>query len=253
MKHVYHPAWAALALLLTVAPAFALAPVPILIGPSRDGSLQDLQKKVDHLLGPGRVDVHTDFIGAQPGDPDPWCWVNSGSHLVSVKLIDRKSPHATVGWYADLGGAPAMDAAHAGVVLEDWRLRGSRATLRLPATVTRFGFYIDHQGGDEPADQGVTARYFTNRKLNDVGPQGRGAVHEPRDGDVQALIFDVSRWLGPNTWLVACEYSDSGCEVGVSPDCSDNDFSDILFTVTAEGGPTPAASSTFGRVKALFR
>jgi hypothetical protein len=39
----------------------------------------------------------------------------------------------------------------------------------------------------------------------------------------------------------------------VSPDCSDNDFSDILFTVTAEGGPTPAASSTFGRVKALFR
>jgi hypothetical protein len=119
--------------------------------------------------------------------------------------------------------------------------------------VTRFGFYIDHQGGDEPADQGVSARYFTNRMLNDIGPQGRGAMHEPHDGDVQALIFDVSRWLGPNTWLVACEYSDSGCLVGLGPNCSDNDFSDILFTVTADAGPTAGASSTFARVKALFR
>jgi len=253
MRHVTNSAWAALALLLAAAPAFASAPVPIVIGPSRDGSLQDLQKKVDHLLGPGRLNVHTDFIGAHAGDPDPWFWVNGGSHLVSVKLIDRKSPHATVGWYTDLGGASETDAAHAGVVLEDWRLRGSRTTLHLPAAVTRFGFYIDHQGGDDPTDQGLSTRYFTNRMLNDVGPQGRGAVHEPRDGDVQALIFDVSRWMGPGTWLVACEYSDSGCEVGVSPDCRDNDFSDILFTVTAEGGVTAATCSTFARVKALFR
>jgi hypothetical protein len=245
--------WAALALLLAAAPAFAAAPVCIVMGPSRDGSLQELQNKVDHLVGPGRVNVRTDFIGAHAGDPDPWFWFNnSGAHVVSVRLIDRKSPHATVGWYTETGGMPAIDGTHGGVALEDWRLRGSQVNLRLPPTVTRFGFYIDHQGGDDPADQGVTARYFTNRRLNDIGPQGRGAVHEPRDGDMQALIFNVSRWMGGTTWLVACEYSDSGCPVGTGPDCSDNDFSDILFTVTADG-TTPALSSTFARVKALFR
>ncbi len=253
MRHFYYSAWVAIALLLTAAPTFATSPVSVVIGPSRDGSLEDLQKKVDHLLGPGRVDVYTDYVGAHAGDPDPWCWSNGGAHVVSVRLVDRKSPHATVGWYAETGGAPTMDGTHAGVVFETWRLRGSLTTLRLPASATHFGFYIDHQGGDDPSDQGVTCRYFTNRKLNDIGPEGRGAVHEPRDGDVQALIYDVSRWMGPTTWLVACEYSDSGCPVGFGPDCSDNDFSDVLFTVTADGAVTPAVSSTFARVKALFR
>lgn len=252
MRHVNVCAWAALALLLAAAPAFATAPVCVVIGPSRDGSLQDLQKKVDHLLGPGRVDVRNDFIGAHSCDPDPWSWVNGGAHVVTIRLIDRKSPHALVGWYAETGGAPAMDGTRSGVVLEDWRLRGSQTTLRLPPSVTRFGFYIEHQGGDDGTDGGVTSHYYTNRRLNDIGPHGRGAVHEPRDGDIQALVFNVSRWMGPTTWLVACEYSDSGFPVGQGPNCSDNDFSDILFTVTAEGA-TPALSSTFARVKALFR
>jgi hypothetical protein len=252
MRHAIVRAWAALALLLAAAPAFATAPVPIVMGPSRDGSLQELQKKVDHLVGPGRVDVHTDYVGAHAGDPDPWCWVNNGAHGIATKLIDRKSPHAVVGWYAETGGMPVIDGTNDGVVLEDWRLRGSQTALRLPASVTRFGFYVEHAGGDDGEDEGVSCRYFTNRKLNDCGPHGRGAVHEPRDGDMQALVYNVSRWLGPDTWLVACEYSDSGCHVGPGHDDSDNDYSDILFTVSAQGA-TPTASTTFARVKALFR
>ena len=66
-------------------------------------------------------------------------------------------------------------------------------------------------------------------------------------------MFDVSRWLGPDTWLVACEYSDSGAPVGTGTGESDNDYCDILFTVTAVGGTTPTRTSSFGAVKALWR
>jgi hypothetical protein len=223
------------------------------MGPSRDGSLYNLQKKVDLLVGPGHIDVHRDFIGAKAGEADPWFWVNPGGRGVSVQLLERKSPHGEIGWYQETGTAPLIDGVHNGVALENWRLRGSRAMVHMPASVTRFGFYVEHQGGDDTTDEGVSYLYYTNRKLNDIGPHGRGAVHAPWDGDAQALIFDVSPWLGTNTWLVACEYSDSGCPVGTGTGESDNDYCDILFTVTAAGGTTPTRASSFGAVKALWR
>src|SRR5262249_11516788 len=142
---------------------------------------------------------------------------------------------------------------HSGIACEDWRLRGSRVNVRIPPSVTRFGFYVRHQGGDDTTDEGVSYLYYTNRMLNDAGPNGRGAIHTPWDGDEQALIFDVSRWMGPNTWLVACEYSDSGYPVGIGSGQSDNDYCDILFTVTAVGGTTPTRATSFARVKALWR
>src|SRR5262249_24739694 len=131
------------------APAFAVAPLSVTIGPSRDGTLHDLQRKVDRLVGPGRVNVRTDFIGAHVGDPDPWAWTPNRARQVYVTLVDRKSPHGLVGWYAETGGIPALDGSADGVVFESTRLRGSSTLLRLPATVAKFGFYIEHQGGDE--------------------------------------------------------------------------------------------------------
>lgn len=253
MRHLLIRAWAALALLVAAAPAFAVSPISIVVGPSRDGSLQDLQKKVDHLLGFGALNVRTDFIGAHPGDPDPFFWFNPGGRGVAVTLIDRKSPHGVLGWYQETGTTPVIDGLGDGVVFDDQRMRGTRALVRLPASVARFGFYVSRRGGDRDEEDGGSYLYFTNRLFNDRGLHGRGAEHAPWDGDVQMLIYDVSRFLGPNTWLVACEYSDSGAPIGMGRGESDNDYSDILYTVTALGATTPAGTTSFSRVKALWR
>lgn len=251
MRHVLLRAWAALALLLAAAPAFAIAPVPVVIGSSRDGALHDLQRKVDKLVGRGRIDVRTDFIGAHPGDPDPFAWDNTGSRVLAVQLVDRKSSHGTIGWYDESAGRAVIDGIGDGIVLDNWRQRGARGIVRVPSYVTRFGFYIDYDGDDSGGDSGHY-RYFSNRRFNDVGPRGRGAEHAPYDGDVQMLVYDVSPWLGSGTWLVACEYSDSGCPVGFDNGESDNDFADIVFTVSSLL-TTPAQSTTFAQIKALYR
>ena len=249
-----HPrAWAAIALLVAALPAFALSPVPVTIGPSRDGTLHDLQKVVDRTLGPGRIDVHTDYLGADAGDPDPWTWTSVAGRAVVLTLVDKKLSSGTLGWYREGAGAPRLDGADSGVLFERGRLRGTSEWLRLPRTVTRFGFYIVREPGDrfiDGDDGGAT--YYSNRMLNDVGPHGARATHAPWDGDVQMLVYDISRWTHSDTWLVACEYSDSGDPLGMGEGESDNDYTDIVFTVSGVG-VTPTRSSTFGNLKALFR
>jgi hypothetical protein len=76
MRYSIPLAGVALALLALAAPLFAASPVPVRVGRSRDGALQDLQHKVDLMVGPGRVNVQTDFLGARAGDADPWFWIN---------------------------------------------------------------------------------------------------------------------------------------------------------------------------------
>lgn len=253
MRHALIRTWAALALLIAATPALATSPVPVIMGPSRDGAMHDLQRVVDRLVGPGRVDVTHDYVGAKPGDPDPFTWKNLGRPL-EVTLVDRKSSHGILGWYREEGTVPVIDGVDDGVVFENWRRRGARTLVRIPAAVAQFGFYVVREGGrgDEHADDG-TYYYFTNRTLNDLGPHGHGALHEPWDGDAQMLVYDVSRWLGTDTWLVSCEYSDSGCPVGHDLDDSDNDFSDILFLVSGVSATTPTRGITFGHLKALYR
>jgi hypothetical protein len=240
-------AWAACALLLAARPADAVAPVPLEIGPSRDGGLHDLQRKVDLFLGPGRLNVRTDFLGARAGDADPWSWLNPGQ-AIELGLVDRKSPNHLVGWYRESDTPPPIDGVAGDVVLDRWRKRGMRAAFRLPASVTRFGFFVTDAGPMSPG----AFRHFSNRLLNAPGPAGRGAAHAPYDGDVQFLVYDVSRWLGPRTWLVAAEISDSGRRMGHGDGESDNDYSDVLFTVSGVG-VTPTLWSSFGRVKRHFR
>ena len=256
MRHPHLRAWAALALLMAAASALATAPVGVVMGPSRDGSLHDLQRKVDRFIGPGRVDVRTDFIGARPGDPDPFVWLNPGTaRTIQITLVDRKNPHGVLGWYEETGAVPAIDGVGDGVVFENVRLRGSKTTLRLPAAVARFGFYVQLQAGEDDEEDGPASIYFSNRLLNDVGPYGHGAHHEPYDGDIQMLVYDVSRWLGSNSWLVACEFSDSGSPVGLGRGESDNDFSDIVYLVAGPGAgsTTPTRKISFGHIKSLFR
>jgi hypothetical protein len=247
-------AWAALALLLvTSLPAVAASPVPVTIGRSRDGVLHDLQRVVDTHFGPGRLDVRSAYLGARAGDPDPWMWTRVPGRAVIITLLEKKSPHGDMGWYAETGIVPALDGVHNGLVLQRSQLHASPTALRLPASVQRFGFYVAREAGGTALDGDAEAyTYFSNRMLNNAGLQATAPNHAPWDGDVQMLVFDLGRLVGPDTWLVACEYSDTGHTIGTGDGQSDNDYSDILFTVTGVG-VTPTQATTFARLKALYR
>ena len=254
MRHRLIRAWVALALLMAAAPAFATAPVTTVMGPSREVSLRHLQKRIDHLVGPGHVDAATDFIGAHPGDPDPWVWINNGVHAIAVTLIDRESLHGAVGWYEETGRMPVLDGVGDGVVLEGLRVRGARTLVAMPASVKRFGFYVARKGQGEGKNTGQTAIFFTNHVLNGLVSQGRDT--DPSGTNFRLLVFDVSRWLGADTWLVASHFSDRGNHGGLGDRDDDGDGDDddldILFTVTGLG-VTPTHSVSFARVKALYR
>jgi hypothetical protein len=118
--------------------------------------------------------------------------------------------------------------------------------------VKKFGFYLSCNAPGK--GHGVVGDFMacTNRLWNSPGPLGQGAQHAPYDGDIQMLVYDISRWVGPQTWLIACETSDSGANVGHGPDDADNDFSDFLFTVSGVG-TTPTVNTTFARLKSRFR
>lgn len=248
MRPVPTRVWAALAMLSIAGVSLAASPLTLIVGSSRDGTFNDLQKKLDRHLGAGRINARADFIGARSGDPDPWYWINPNRSMV-VTLIDRESPLARIGWYAEDHGAPRLE----GTIIEKASTRGDARALRLPSSVSRFGFYLccstPGKGGSSPAREFTS---YTNRLFNSPGPDGIGAQHAPYDGDVQMLVYDISRWVGPQTWLIACETSDSGSNIGHGPDDSDNDYSDFIFTVSGVS-TTPTAQTTFGRLKSRFR
>jgi hypothetical protein len=253
MRPVLSRAWAAIALLVIALPALASSPVAVTIGPSRNGVLHDLQRVIDKRFGPGRIDVRTGYLGAHPGDPDPWMWTRVPGKAVMMTLLEKKFPSGTIGWYAEHGAAPQLDGPNAGMVLERARLNAMPTMLKLPTGVQRFGFYVAREPGGVAIDGDQESyTYFTNRMLNDVGPHGAGAIHAPYDGDPQMLVFDISRITQADTWLVACEYSDTGRPMGVGDGQSDDDYSDIIFTVSGVG-VTPTDKTTFGRLKALYR
>jgi hypothetical protein len=197
--------------------------------------------------------VRTGYIGARAGDPDPWIWSTVPGKGVVLTLLAKKHPRGSVGWYHEQGGVPAIDGAGDGLVLERSRLRAAPTTLKLPASVKQFGLYVEREPGSTDIDgDGGAAMFFSNRMLNDAGPHGAGALRAPTGGDMQMLVYDISRFSGPDTWLVACEYSDAGAVIGTEDGQSDNDYSDIVFTISGVG-VTATRSTTFGRLKALFR
>lgn len=277
-------------------PTLALAaPLQVTFG-KRIDRLQDF---VDRRYGRNRIDVKKDFLGARTGEIDPWFWVGDRIGVVRVRMLKRDAAGCAVGWYVEDGAAPGQPGDGGALSFSSGRTRQD-AIVTLPGMRTRFGFYLEaseateesgddddlgngHFASGDPGNEyatggngnggapgGAGRKFFTNRKLNDCGPGGQGAVHVPFDGDVQALIFDVSRWAGTDTWLVCFEDRDSGAMpdrdvIGVDSDeddrdhderrrsrVSDNDYDDVIFEVVAEGA-TPTRPMTFGALKVLYR
>ncbi|HTR96421.1 MAG TPA: DUF4114 domain-containing protein [Candidatus Acidoferrales bacterium] len=242
------------AAIATPPPAAAVAPVPVIFGNSWDGPAHDLQVIVDNYIGvPGAINTRTDYEGARPGDIDPWFWVGPGFPALMVTEVAGNADINVLGWYKENGLPPVIDGVDDGVVFTGPQGGGSGTVVSFPSGTTKFGFYLDTQqyftGPDGQAHRQI---FFTNRFDNDKGLHGAGATHVPYDGDVQALVYDVSRWKGPNTWLVCFEDLDAGGPV--TPCCSgtDDDYNDMVFEVQALGA-TPTRTLSFGALKSRYR
>jgi hypothetical protein len=244
--------WVALSILMAVAcPALAIAGARAVIGDSWSVPHNKLQSIIDATYGPGHVDVQNDYLGARPGDPDQIVWMISMAPIMQVREISGADLRANVGWYLEApdGQRPVIDGREDAPIFR--HSVDSHATIVLQFGQRRrsVGFYLqtpDAGGGEGPRT------LFTNRTFNDVGPGGAGALHEPTGGgDIQALVFDVSPWTRPLTWLVCFESRDSGAQPGPCCDATDNDYADYVFEVRAEA-TTPALAPSFGSLKALY-
>jgi hypothetical protein len=162
-----------------------------------------------------------------------------------------------LGWYIENGTKPLIDGYGDGVVFNGPDGSGSTAYITFDHALTKFGFYLEPHGSYS-APRAPTQLFFTNRLYNDRGPMGSGAIHAPFDGDVQAIVFDVTRFVrdqygdGQQTWLVCYEDLDTGYNPTPCCNGSDNDFNDMIFEVTAFGA-TPAGHLTFGQLKVRYR
>jgi len=238
-----------LALVAVARPARA-GVVPVVFGQSWDGPSKTLQKIVDARYGVGAINVTTDYMGAHAGDPDPWFWFGNQLSALIVKEVAGNADYNVVGWYEENGSMPVIDGIDDGVIFDGSAGAGATAYVTFDHPMTRFGFYLDPNGPYDVPWAPQPEKFYTNRFYNDRGPNGT-AVHAPFDGDVQALIYDVSRFTQPNTWLVCFEDLDSGSNP--APCCypTDNDYNDFVFEVTAFGA-TPTVPMTFGALKAKY-
>ena len=246
---------AALALLAAVwlaSPAHAVVPVVFGSG-SWDGPSLGLQNIVDNVYGAGAINIETDYIGHHPGDIDPWFWVDNTFTAFLVREVAGNASRNVLGWYEETGTKPVIDGVKDGVLFDGPSSSGTTAVFSFSHPMTHFGFYLDPNGpyGAPYAPQPEV--FFTNRLFNDRGPDGSGAVHPPTDGDVQALVYDISGVVGvANTWLVCFEDIDSGPNPSKCCSTTDNDYNDLVFEVHAFGA-TPALPMSFGELKRLYR
>ena len=248
-----HSAWLltgfALAALVVASPAQAV--VVFEFGPSWDGPDHTLQKIVDARYGPGAINVTTDYIGAHPGDLDPWFWVDNQFSALLVQEVAGNATRNVIGWYKETGTRPVIDGVDDGVVFDGPAGAGATALIVFGTPMTKFGFYMNPNGPLDATNAPEPELFFTNRFYDDIGPNGT-ALHAPTNGDVQALVYDVSQWTQPNTWLVCFEDLDSGAVPGPPGSAqTDNDLNDFVFEVTAFGA-TPVQPLTFGALKARY-
>jgi hypothetical protein len=240
--------------MLAMLPASVFAAsAPATFGASWDASSGNLQTIVDNYLGAaGQLNVQTDYVGAHATDLDPWYWIGNNVPALLVREVAGNANINALGWYIENGSRPLLDGVGDGAVFTGPQSSGATALVIFPSDMTRFGFFLDtHTTVATPL--GTRDRiFFTNRHFNDPGLNGAGAIRAPWDGDIQAIVFDVSRWKGPNTWLVCFEDLDAGGPI--TPCCTgtDDDYNDFVFQVTALGA-TPTASLSFGALKARYR
>ena len=237
-----------LVFLATTASAHASARA--VIGSSWSSPSGKLQSLIDATYGPGHINVQTDYFGAHDGDPEVIVWNSVKWTVLTVREISGTAHRPDFGWYLETGDGtpPAIDGRDDGPLLKaGGPPNGSLPFRRGPRQI---GFYL--RSAD--AGSGLGPRtFYSNRLLNDPGPGGIGPLHAPfTGGDIQALVFDVSAWSRPNTWLVCFEDHDSGAIPGPCCDGTDNDYADYVFEVRAES-TTDALAPTFGFLKALYR
>ena len=240
---------------LGTSPALAAPAIPVVFGTTWDGPANSLQNIVDAYTGvPGALNVQTDFVGGHSGDQDPWFWVGRSFPALMITEVAGHANTNELGWYKETFAMPVLDGVDDGVVFTGLQGGGASALITFPSGTQKFGFYLNtHQTITTPAGA-KNQVFYTDRFLNDIGPNGYAATHAPYDGDVQALVFDVSQWKGPNTWLVCFEDVDSGNPVSPvwGPNATDNDYNDLVFEVTAFGA-TPVRALSFGALKARYR
>ena len=231
----------------------ASATVPVVFGSTWDGRGTSLQNIMDAAYGAGAVNCATDYLGAHAGDPDPFYWNGTGFSTLLVREIAGNRDTNALGWYLETGAQPTIVGIDDGIVFAGPMADGATAIINLSSTNVPFGFFMNPNGNGGATNAPEPEKFFTNRHWNDIGPNGVGpAPHAPFDGDVQAIVFDVSRFRGPNTWCVCFEDLDSGANPGPCCQTTDNDFNDMVFEVTVLG-PLPVKAMTFSQIKALYR
>jgi hypothetical protein len=230
----------------------AAAQVVVVFGETWDGPNEELQDILDSHYGPGLITVETDYIGASPTDPDPFYWTGIGFNSFLVTEIAGNRNRNIVGWYEEEGVMPIIDGIDDGVIFDGPSGAGNTFELDFGPEPVDFGFYMNPNGTDGAQNAPEPEHFFSNRFFNDLGPDGSGAVHEPYDGDVQAIVFDVSPWTQPYTWAVCFEDLDYGPIPGPCCQGTDNDFNDFVFEVTVTA-PVPVRPTTFGAIKQLYR
>jgi len=217
---------------LSLAGLPATAQVNVVFGTTWDSPTNTLQNILDARYGAGNVDVANGYIGKAAADPDPFTWTGLSFNSILVREVAGHANNNILGWYKETGAMPAIDGTDDGIVFTGPMGPGSIEMVSFGPGESSFGFYLNPNGTGNATNAPEPELFFTNRLFNDLGPNGSGAVHSPFDGDVQALIFDVSALTQPNTWVVAFEDLDSG--PNPTPCCSqtDNDFNDLVFEVT---------------------
>jgi hypothetical protein len=254
MKHLYGRVLALSICAVLCAAAPSQAAVTVVWSDSWDGPTKNLQSIVDGFYGAGQINVKTDFLGAKVGDPDPWFWLDNQFSALLVKEVAGNADYNQVGWYTEKSSIPVLknDGADDGMIFDGPAGAGATAIVNFSKPMTRFGFYLNPNGPRDATNAPEPEKFYTNRLFNDAGPGGSGALHPPLGGDVQALVYDISRFRGVNTWLVCFEDLDSGANPGpLGQAQTDNDFNDFIFEVKAYGA-TPVQALSFGALKSKY-
>jgi hypothetical protein len=230
----------------------AVAQVNVVFGTTWDDPTNTLQNILDAAYGAGNIDVVNDYIGKAGSDPDPFFWTGFSFNSLLIREVAGHANNNILGWYKETGGAPVIDGVDDGVVFNGPQSPGETTMISLGPGNTTFGFYLNPNGTGSATNAPEPELFFTNRLFNDLGPDGSGAVHTPTDGDVQALVFDVSAWTEPNTWVVCFEDLDSGPNPTPCCEQTDNDFNDLVFEVTV-ARTVGVENVVMSAIKCLYR
>jgi len=242
----------ALSSLLLLAVASSAEPFSVEWGTSWD--LASLQEILDSIYGPGVIDAATDYEGYQVGDADIPYWEDTGLEGFLVREIGGNSHLNTFGWYTESFAYQPIDGIEDGVIFSGLAGNGASEFVEFPNGETRFGFWLNPRGPLGTANAPEPEVFFTNRYLNDLGPDGSGAIRIPTDGDPQCLVYNITHLrAGVPTFVLAWEDLDYGSPLHPTPlsGCTDSDFQDLIIEISAIS-TVEGESNSWGSVKALY-